>query len=121
MTHTSMFHTNMPIGAKHIHERICAQPSVFAWPHANTHICRSKYYYGKQPLCAILFYVQKHREHCCRPHDNNYAENRDNTHPLTSNKHTRTFLNCRSPPSYPVFTRLFFYLDLNCQIDHSEG
>lgn len=29
------------------------------------------------------------------------------------------FFKCWSPPSPAVFTLLFFYFDLNCQIDHS--
>lgn len=53
----------------------------------HTRTYSDKHYYGKVPLCTILFSIQYTEiywmGYACGPNDNNYSENTDNTYPRT--------------------------------------
>jgi len=53
--------------------------------HANAHMYDGNHYYGKKAFVFCFFlsvqYTDTHRKHYYRPHDKDYAEKTDNTHP----------------------------------------
>lgn len=76
-------------------------------------ICKDTHDEDYYAMCLMSYL---HNIEAIEPHDRAHTIH---TRAFKLNTHSKK-KNSWSPPSCAVFTWLFFYLELNCQIDHSE-
>lgn len=89
--------------------------------YAQAHLHRYKSMSHHLPTYKVVdISLQKHTEDIAEYHMTTTMQTKQTIHTLALKTDTHTFLNWWSPPIYSIFTWLFFYLDLNCQIEHSE-